>query len=73
MVAEKNILKRKLRAEEIADANLNKVLKDENVRMLFVKCKKLVVDIEDDKAAALTAEVKKIVKKYEPDVEVIEK
>ena len=30
---------------------------------------KLVVDIEDDKAAALTAEVKKIVKKYEPDVE----
>lgn len=34
---------------------------------------KLVVDVEDDKAAGLTAEVKKIVKKYEPDVEVIEK
>ena len=34
---------------------------------------KLVVDIEDDKAAGLTAEVKKIVKKFEPDVEVIEK
>lgn len=34
---------------------------------------KLVVEIADDKAASLTAEVKKIVKKYEPDVEVIEK
>ena len=34
---------------------------------------KLVVDIEDDKVAGLTAEVKKIVKKFEPDVEVIEK
>ena len=34
---------------------------------------KLVVDIEDDKEAGLTAEVKKIVKKFEPDVEVIEK
>ena len=33
----------------------------------------LGVDIEDDKAAGLTAEVKKIVKKFEPDVEVIEK
>ena len=30
---------------------------------------KLVVDVEDDKAASLTAEVKKIVKKYEPDVQ----
>ena len=34
---------------------------------------KLEVDIKDDKAAALSAEVKKIVKKFEPDVEVIEK
>lgn len=34
---------------------------------------KLVVDVEDDKAAGLTAEVKKIVKKFEPDVEVVEK
>ena len=34
---------------------------------------KLVVDIEDDKAPGLMAEVKKIVKKYEPDVDVIEK
>lgn len=34
---------------------------------------KLVVDIEDAKAVSLITEVKKIVKKYEPDVEVIEK
>lgn len=45
LTAEKNILKRKLNAEELADRNLNNVLKDENVRLLFVKCKKLVVDI----------------------------
>ena len=32
---------------------------------------KLVVDIEDEKAASLTAEVKKIVKKYEPDVDLL--
>lgn len=34
---------------------------------------KLVVDIDDAKAGTLTKEVKKIVKKYEPDVTVIEK
>lgn len=34
---------------------------------------KLVVEIEDAKAGALTKEVKKIVKKYEPDVTVLEK
>lgn len=34
---------------------------------------KLVIEVEDDKAAGITAEVKKIVKKFEPDVEVIEK
>ena len=34
---------------------------------------KLVVDVDDEKASVLTAEVKRIVKKYEPDVEVIEK
>jgi len=45
LIAEKNILKRKLDAEELADKNLNKVLKDENVKLLFVKCKKLVVEI----------------------------
>ena len=44
-IAEKNILKNKLNAERIADFNLNKVLKDENVKILFVKCKRLVVDI----------------------------
>ena len=34
---------------------------------------KLVVDIADANAGGLTKEVKKIVKKYEPDVTVIEK
>lgn len=34
---------------------------------------KLVVDIDEAKAGELTAQVKKIVKKYEPDVTVIEK
>lgn len=43
--AEKNILKKKLEAEEIADRNLNKVLKDDNIKVLFVKCKQLVVKI----------------------------
>lgn len=44
-IALKNILKRKLFAEEVADKNLNKVLQDDDVRILFVACKKLVVDI----------------------------
>ncbi|MGN0961181.1 MAG: ATP-binding protein [Christensenellales bacterium] len=43
--AEKIILKRKLEAEELADRNLNNVLKDENIKILFVKCKQLVVQI----------------------------
>lgn len=34
---------------------------------------KLTVEIADEAAAGLTKEVKKIVKKYEPDVAVIEK
>ena len=34
---------------------------------------KLVVEIEDAKSGKLTKEVKRIVKKYEPDVTVIEK
>lgn len=34
---------------------------------------KLVVEVEDDKAAGLLKEITKIVKKHEPDVEVIEK
>lgn len=34
---------------------------------------KLVIDVEESKAAGITREIKKIVKKFEPDVEVIEK
>ena len=34
---------------------------------------KLVVEIDEENAGSLTKEVKKIVKKYEPDVTVIEK
>ncbi len=43
--ATKNILKKKMEAERVADVNLNRVLKDDNVRILFVKAKKLVVEI----------------------------
>lgn len=34
---------------------------------------KLTVEVEDEKAGALLADIKKIVKKVEPDVTVIEK
>ncbi len=34
---------------------------------------KLVVEVEDAKAAGIIKEIKKVVKKYEPDVEVVEK
>lgn len=34
---------------------------------------KLVIDVEELKAAGITKEIKKVVKKYEPDVDVIEK
>lgn len=34
---------------------------------------KLVVEVEDARAAGITKEIKKIVKKFEPDVEVVEK
>ncbi len=34
---------------------------------------KLTVEVEDDKAEGITADIKKIVKKFEPDVEVLEK
>lgn len=34
---------------------------------------KLVVEVQEDKAASITKDIKKIVKKYEPDVEVVEK
>jgi len=43
--AEKVILKRKLDAEARADRNLDNALVDDNIRVLFVKCKKLVVEI----------------------------
>ena len=45
LVAEKNILKRKLEAERIADINVNKVLENEEIKIIFVKCKRLVVEI----------------------------
>ncbi len=41
----KEILKRKLYAENKADMKINEVLKDEQIKSLFVACKKLVVDI----------------------------
>lgn len=34
---------------------------------------KLVIEVEDDKAKAIYKDIEKIVKKFEPDVEVIEK
>lgn len=34
---------------------------------------KLVIEVEDDKASAIVKDIKAIVKKFEPDVEVIEK
>ena len=43
--AERNILKRKLKAEQLAESRVNEVLKDENAKILFVKAKRLVVEI----------------------------
>ncbi|WP_342758954.1 cation transporter [Kineothrix sedimenti] len=40
---------------------------------LTLLTQKLVIDVEETKAAGITKEIKKIVKKFEPDVEVIEK
>lgn len=34
---------------------------------------KLVIEVEDDKVDKITKEIKKIVKKFEPEVEVVEK
>jgi len=34
---------------------------------------KLVIEVEDDKAKSIYKDIEKIVKKFEPDVEVIEK
>ena len=36
----KNILKNKMYAESRADEKLNEVLKDEDIKVLFVDCKK---------------------------------
>lgn len=44
-VALKKILKKKMNAEKNADNNLNKVLMDEDARVLFAKCKELIVEI----------------------------
>lgn len=35
--------------------------------------RKLVVEVDDGKADKITKEIKRVVKKFEPDVEVIEK
>lgn len=43
--AEKKVLKRKVDAERESDLNLNKLLQDERAKILFVKCKRLVVEI----------------------------
>lgn len=34
---------------------------------------KLIIEVDDALAAGITKEIKKVVKKYEPDVEVVEK
>ncbi|NLL78118.1 MAG: heavy metal transporter [Clostridiales bacterium] len=34
---------------------------------------KLVIDVDETEAAGITKEIRKIVKKFEPDVEVVEK
>ena len=41
----KEILRKKLDAEIIAEKNINEALKDEDIKLLFVKCKRLIVDI----------------------------
>ena len=68
-VALKNILKRKLYAEEVADKNLNMVLKDEEIRILFVACKKLVVDIAKLEVSGGDASAEK--KKYNDNRQLI--
>jgi len=45
----KTILKKKLTAESIAERNLNEVLKDDDIKILFLKCKKLIVEIAKKK------------------------
>lgn len=67
----KEILKRKIRAEEIADKNLDKVLQDEEIRILFVACKKLVVEIAKLEVAGRDASAKK--KEYNDNRDLIAK
>ena len=82
--ADKNLQKRKMKKTYILEdldcahcAALieEKVGKLEGVTKSTVTLltQKLVVEVEDDKAAGLLKEITKIVKKHEPDVEVIEK
>lgn len=68
-IALKNILKRKLYAEEIADKNLDMVLKDDEIRILFVACKKLVVEIAKLEVAGRDATNEK--KKYNENRSII--
>lgn len=65
----KNILKRKLQAEDVADKNLDRVLKDEEIRILFVACKKLVVEIAKLEVSGRDASKEK--KQYNENREVI--
>jgi len=41
----KGILRKKLNAESLAERNINNALADDDIKILFVKCKKLIVDI----------------------------
>lgn len=41
----KEILRKKIYAETIAERNIDEALKDEDIKLLFMKCKKLIVDI----------------------------
>ncbi len=59
-------------AEGFSEAEVAK-LEGVSRSVVTLLTQKLVVDIEDGKAGTLTKAVKKIVKKYEPDVTVIEK
>ena len=41
----KEILRKKLNAESLAERTVNIALSDDEIKILFVKCKKLIVDI----------------------------
>lgn len=51
----KTILKKKLTAESIAERNLNEVLKDDDIKILFLKCKKLIVEIAKKEVSGIKA------------------